>query len=288
MESPYPPTSTRAPKSRGNNSLWIIVTAVVVGLVLMLGAFVGVGVFVYRRIQQDRAAKEVAAIAAAEKARMAESFANGNNPDGESAIGRVKAQIEKSSTQMNATDAATARAMAAFLGKMQVQARLYQSAVQRLTSDKIFTFNIPDQATLATHRQTLRDFVAMNAQLTDTIANSEALIRSELEAADVPAATIEATIRGYQESQGNTRPLQMQIRQYDRIMGDSGLAILDLLEKNWGRWDRNPQTGQLTFRDDATLAAYNQLIQRVQAASQQQAIAQKQMAEFMRAKAPQK
>lgn len=284
MESPYPPTS----KSRGKSNLWLIITAVVVGLVLMLGTFVGVGVFVYRRIQQDRVAKETVAAINAEKARMAESMEKGDFTQGESAIGRVREQIEKSAGQMSASDAATARAMAAFLGKMQVQARLYQGAVQRLTNDKIFTFNIPNKATLEAHRQTLRDFVAMNAQLTETISNSEALIRSELEAASLPPATIDTAIRSYLASQGNTRPLQLQIRQYDRVMGDSGLAILDLLEKTWGRWERNPQTGQLTFRDDATLNAYNQLIQKVQAASQQQAVAQKQMADFMRAKAAQK
>ena len=72
------------------------------------------------------------------------------------------------------------------------------------------------------------------------------------------------------------------MRKHDRTLGELGLATLALLEKNWGRWKLDPASGQLSFDDDPTLEAYNQLIEKIQTAAADQEKAQKELAARLR------
>lgn len=276
------------PPAAGRSRLWILLTtlALVGVLVVVAGGVTAVSAF--RRVQ----AKKVASRAALEKfektaheeqAKLADLIQGGDATGREAAIGRVREQLEKSAGELGTGDGGLARGMARFLGKMQAQMRDYEAAVARMSEADVFSFHPRDKAMIETHRQLVRGFLASNARFADTLARSGEMMRAELDAEKVPAKARDAALEGASRSQQVTRPLQIQIRQCDQTLGDSALALLDLLEKEWGRWRYDEAAKGLRFDDNATLAAHNVLIEKLQAAGEEQATAQAAVAAQMRA-----
>lgn len=279
------PPSLPPPQS-GNKRLWIILAVVAAVLLIFVIGVVALGVFGFRRVQEKRAAARAATTqlqqtVSEERAKMADSIRKGEITGGDTALGRMKDQLEKSAGQLNDADAAAARAMAVFMGKMQTQVRDYQSAANRFAEAKVFAPTYTERAGIEAHRQIVRDFIAKNAQLADTLRRGEEMLRAELDAAKVPAKTRDATISGFTHSQGKTRPVQARIRDCDQKLGDTALSILDLFDKNWGKWHRDDASGQIVFVDGAALTAYNTAIERVQAAAAEQAQAQQELLKSM-------
>jgi hypothetical protein len=270
------------PKAKSNDPI-IIGASVVLAIIVVCGAGIG-GTMIARRAQARREAlKGFEKSVAEERTKMADSIRSGKMDDGDAAIGRVKDQLGKSAAQLGGADALAARAMGAWLEKVQVQMRDYQTSAARLREGKIFTFDIRDHAAIEPTRQMVRDFLASNAGLTDTLQHGEKQVRAELDAVGVPATTRDATLAGYSKAHAAQLPVQMQIRSCDKTLGESALAILDLLDQNWGRWQRDEASGHLRFQDDATRLAYNASIQKIQSASAEQKKAQEQLAAQLKA-----
>ena len=276
--SPLPPPLPVRRKRR----VWIVFAVLgMIGLI-SLGALGALGTFAFRRAAERRASiKELENKAHEERERMADAMSRGEIGGGDAAIERMKGQLEKSAAKFSSGDAAAARALGAFLSKMQIQVREYEASAARLTEANVFSFAIRDRSTLEAHRQIVRDFLTSNAKLTDTLRNAEQLARAELDAANIPAKLRETTMAGFNQSQA-TRPLQLRIRAYDQTLGDAALATHDLLEKNWGKWSRDKTTGQIRFEEDATLSAYNALIEKVQTAADEQGKVQAELVARMR------
>lgn len=276
------------PPAAGRNRLWILLTTLAVVVVLAMVAAGVIAFSAYRRIQERKAASRAAmdrfeTTANEERAKMADLIEGGEAAGGDAAFGRVKALLEKSAVELGSGDDGVARAMASYVGKMQVQVRDYEATVARMAEAEVFSFHPRDKGMIETHRQLIRDFLASNARITDATTRAGELVRAELDAAKIPAKARDAALLGLSRSQQTTRPLQIQIRKCDQTLGDSALAILDLLEKEWGRWSYDEAAGGLLFDDEATLAAHGVLIEKIQAASEEQAKAQAAVAANMRA-----
>lgn len=146
----------------------------------------------------------------------------------------------------------------------------------------VLSFQFSERATLEAHRKLVVQFSAANDRLTNLVQRSEEMVRAELVAAKVPAKLLESTMNGFNQGRPQ-RALQLRIRQHDHTLGEAGLAVLDLLDRNWGRWERDEVSGQLRFHDDATLATFNTLITQIQTAAEEQTRAQQELAAKMRA-----
>ncbi len=281
---PLPPVS-------GNKRLWIILSAVAVIVAIGVVALGALGVFGFRRIQEKRAAAQQATsqlqqVATEERAKMAEMIRSGEVTDGDAALGRMKDQLEKSASQFSGADADAARAMATFMGKMQEQVRDYQAAATRFTEAQVFSPAFTDRSAIEPQRQVVREFLAQNARLADTVRRGEELLRTELDTAKIPARTRDATLAGFTKSQGAIRPMQTIVRNCDQRLGDDALAVLDLFDTHWGKWKRDAASGQVIFEDEKTLNAFNALIERVQATAAEQGQAQEQLARVMQTPRP--
>jgi hypothetical protein len=255
----------------------VIVAACAVFAVLVLGVIAVVGMFVRQQMVKREELAKIEKSAAEERVKMADSIREGNVADGNASIGRMKDQLGKSAAQMSGADAAATRAMASYLGKVQTGLKDYGTQLERLTAAKVLSFDIRDRAAIEPHRQIIRDFLAANAKLTSTLQHGGELLRAELEAEKVPAHTRDETLTGYNDSQAQLRPLQMRVRQCDKTLGESALAVLDLLDKSWGQWERDETNARLRFHDNATLASFNELIKKIQAAAADQEKAQQEM-----------
>ncbi len=280
METAPPPLPEKK-----KTSPWLFIAPAVGFIVLII--IVAGGAFAFQSMKKKRAASQAALAeiqntATEEREKLADSIEKGEISGSDDAIGRMKQQLEKSANQMAPDDAAAARALAGYLAQMQKQAQAYEAALKGLIDAEVLSFDLRDRAAIAGHRKLLVDFAAANDQLTDLVRRSEKLARTALTDAKVPERTIEATMTGFNKGRPQ-RQLQLRIREQDRILGEAGLAALDLLEKNWGRWSRDETSGELTFQDDAALAAFNEQMAKIQAAADEQGKAQQELAGQMHA-----
>jgi hypothetical protein len=248
----------------------LIVAICVMAFLFGVGIMGAIGFFVYRQVKEREAVTQVEKAAEEERTKMAESIRSGNVSDGNAAIGRLKDQLGKTATQLTGSDAGAARAMAAYLGKIQAQIKTYDGAVERLRGEKVLQFEITDRAQIETHRQIVRDFMEANAKLTNALEHGEDMVRAELDAQKVPQKTRDGTLAGYTRSQAQLRPLQLHIRHADEVLGQSALEVLDLLDRTWGRWERDASTGRLRFQDDPALKSFNELVEKIQTTAKDQ------------------
>ena len=283
-----PPLPPPLPTS-GKNRLWIVLVAGAALCVVVFAVLIYAGFTTFQRVKQKaetarEARSQFEKATAEERQKMADMIENGDTTGGDASLGRVKDQLEKSAASMKGADAGTMRALAVVTGKMQADLKGYEAVLARVTEVELFRFNIRDKATLAAHRQMVGEFLASNKQLTETLKNGGELVRSELDKAGVSPKMRDATVAGFVSSQQKMRPLQMRIRGADQVLGDSALSILDLLEKNWGKWKIDDASGAPVFNDDSTLEAYNAHIEKIQAAAADQTEAQGELVRLMRAK----
>ena len=283
MEMPPlpPPLPAAPPKNRTR----IIVVAVVAFCAVFLVALVVAGFVAFQRVKtRAEATRAIEKSSIEERRKIADLIESGATTGGEAALGRMKDQLEKSAGTMTGGDAKTMQAMAAVMGKIQAQVKEYETVLARVTEAEIFSFKLRENGTFDYERQLIGEFLATNKQLTETLKDGGAMLRAELDQAGVPAQIRDATVNGFKSSQVQIRPLQMRIRGADQILGDSALAIFDLLEKNRSKWKPDKTSGTPVFKDEKTLKAYNALIEKIQATAADQTSAQGELVRVMRAK----
>jgi hypothetical protein len=275
------------PPIPSKNRLWIILTVVGLVAILALGAVAMVGYSVYEKNLRKRAA-ERAALAEMDETRnkvsseLAELVESGEVEGSGELVGKLKDQMEKSAANLDPTEAAALRGMAAFMGRMQRELGVYEKISREIDEEGVFSFNVTERAKLQKHREMIRAFQDSNSKLTELVTNSEDIVREALVEAKVPRLARDAALKQFQTTQAQVKPLQLQIRKADSALCDTSFSILDLLEKNWGKWRTEAETGNLVFDDDATLAAFQELQEKIMVIAQEQATAQEKLVEKMR------
>ena len=177
-------------------------------------------------------------------------------------------------------DAEAAQALGNYLSRLRAQIRDHDAAFLRLRQQGALAWHIRDHVEIDRDRKIIQEFLATNARLTDTLQHAEGLIRAELETAKVPPATRDAALALYAKTQAPLLPLQMRLRQCDETIGKNGLAVLDLLDFNWGSWTRNEATQQLNFDNTINLAMFRDYVGKIEAAANERKAAQDELATY--------
>ncbi|MEI9897050.1 MAG: hypothetical protein WDN28_25110 [Chthoniobacter sp.] len=171
-------------------------------------------------------------------------------------------------------DLVAARALANYLTRIRAQVRDHDAAFLRLQQQKALSWTIHDRPDIERDRQIVRDFLATNARLTDSLQYGEGFIRAELKTANVPGSVRDSAVALYARSQGPVLPLQLRVRRCDQVIGENALAVLDLLDFNWGEWSRDAATGRLDFTNSVTLATFQDYVGKIESAANERAAAQ--------------
>jgi hypothetical protein len=194
---------------------------------------------------------------------------------------RREAIVEKATpAPVLSQDAEAAQALGNYLARLRAQIRDHDMAFQRLRQQGALAWHIRDHAEIDRDRKIIQEFLATNARLSDTLQHAEGLIRAELETAKVPPATRDAAMALYAKTQAPLLPLQMRLRQADETIGKNGLAVLDLLDFNWGSWTRNEATQQLNFENTITLAMFRDYVGKIEAAATERKAIQDELATY--------
>lgn len=177
-------------------------------------------------------------------------------------------------------DVATADALSNYLDKIQGQVREHEAAFARMHQQNALTWNIHRREDIERDRQIIRIFLLTNDRLTDGLQYGADFLRAEMNAAKTPAAERDAVLARYAKMEEPLRPLQMRVRQSDQTLGETALAVLDLLEINWGAWKRDEATGRIDFTNTVTLAAFQDYVGKLSAAADERQEAQKELSEY--------
>jgi len=179
--------------------------------------------------------------------------------------------LKKASQDAQGESALVLEASTAYLGELQRLTRLYDVELKSIESGRLL-----DASTLKTkeqieqRRQVVQNFLKANSDIDRFVASSESSFRNELVRRKVSQTRMDREVAAFRESMQSRRPLLRAIRASDKNIGDSMLAVLNLLESNWGTWKYDPISAEVLFSDTATLDEYKTHLEEIGAAGKQQ------------------
>ena len=180
-------------------------------------------------------------------------------------------------------DVGAALALQNYLQRIRAQVRDHEAAYAQLQQKKALAWNIQEREDIERDRKIVRDFMDTNDRLAESLKHGESLIRAELETAKVSPAARDMVIERYEKTQKPLLPLQMQVRACDNEIGKNAMAVLSMLETNWGEWTRDSKTGQIDFTNFDTLANFRVYVAKIADAAYSRKHAEDDLAEYQRA-----
>jgi hypothetical protein len=193
------------------------------------------------------------------------------------AIQQFRERLDQAGQQLSGDIGVLARIMSINLDAKATRSQNLQASGQRVRDAHIeqgFGLDTPGQ--IAERRKLVSDFLAANSALASAISNEENNILTMLQSSNVSPNFIEIDRQQLSRSRPQ-RELMLQIRAYDQQQGEDLLGILDLLEKDWGKWHSDPTNKTVNFDDDASRLGYLQHRQGLQDASAAQISLQRRM-----------
>ena len=280
-----PPLLQQFPPAKKRSTTPIILAVVGGVIFLAIIAAGAVGVFlVAKRVQETKANRAQAMSDLQRASEQARQNAEKTIKDGKASeeFGRLRQQLDKSAAIAGGSDAETYRAMSDTLAKIQVHAKAYETAEARFLEAAVLKADITDRTEIAKKQAVVNEFLEKNDNFADALRHSTDLLKAELDKARIPDAMKRGVISGFENSQTRIRPLQLRVRDTDRILGENALAALNLFDTNWGEW-RHDATGRLIFQSSAAAEQYNDILAKVRAAAADEAKAQSEIITIIKA-----
>jgi len=192
---------------------------------------------------------------------------------------RVKLAMDSVSEGNSGTSALMAKAFSSHVAKMQVLLKEYAGAMNAIMAPSVLDMSgVTQRSQLQGRKDLVKKFVAANDKLQDFLAQRQKIFGQDLEQAGVPVDNRDKAMQGYAHGAAQQDGLLLKIREQDRRMGKAFLAMLDLLEADWGKWTYNPERQKVDFTDPATLSKFIDYRDEVQSAAREQRKLQLQLA----------
>jgi hypothetical protein len=195
------------------------------------------------------------------------------------AMQQVRQQLNNAGQQLSGDAGVIARIMSINLDAMATRSQNLQASGQRVRDAHIEQgYGLATPGQIADRRKLVYDFLAANSALASSISNEESYIMTMLQSSNVSPNFIEIGRKQLSRSR-HQRELMLQIRAYDQQQGEEFLGILDLLEKDWGKWHSDPTNKTVNFDNETSRLGYLQHRQGLQDASAAQISLQRRMLE---------
>ena len=195
-----------------------------------------------------------------------------------SSYDRLQTQLNNASQSLSGDDAIMAKAMQAYVSRMQTALQHYQISLQKLTGANVLSsLDLSDRKELAGRREIVRQFMAVNGELKGVITNSETQIEADLVRLQLPSDKVRQFMAGFHSKAAPINALTSQIRDCDDQMGQAMLAAMDVLDAQWGKWRYDSSVKQVRFDDAAAGAVYRKHLVAMQAAGEEQIGLQKKL-----------
>lgn len=200
------------------------------------------------------------------------------NPNSQ-AMQQVREQLNQAGQRLSGDAGVMARIISINLDAKATRAQNVQASGQRVRDAHIEQgYGLATPGQIADRRKLVYDFLAANSALASSISNEESYIMTMLQASNVSPKFIEIGRKQLSRSRPQ-RELLLQIRAYDQQQGEDLLGILDLLEKDWGKWHSDPTNKMVNFDNETSRLGYLEHLQALQDASAAQISLQRRMLE---------
>ena len=210
--------------------------------------------------------------------RQKEAIASGDEKKKAEIATHTSEQLGKLAENASGQEQLAAKGTKAYVDQMLAVKKRYDSAVSALPQDQDFwrLAHLDDAQVIAKHREAIHAFAESNTALAELQDPNGAGLRREMERQGVAPEFVERTIDGYKRSGGARLGLLAVMRKTDAAIAQAMLDLLDLAEKNHGKWQKSAD-GKLVFSDDPLRSAYTAILESVKAANIEQTKAQAQL-----------
>ena len=170
------------------------------------------------------------------------------------------------------------KAFSAFLGEIQHQSEAYAEVVKQIARNNPANMRtVKDKAELARRRELARELLKRNAELMNFWSSAEVRLREKFREFGASGDTAERMVSEFSTTFAKTLPTKRRIRVADETMFKTIISMCDLLEAEWVNWE--VKEDELAFADDRDAVRYNELVNALKEAVQEQAAAQRQVVE---------
>jgi len=154
--------------------------------------------------------------------------------------------------------------------RIQEAATEHAANAKQMQEARVLAMNgVTQREQLEAKREVVRRFLASNEALKSLLVNEQAAYTETLAKLNVPQARIETESRVFQSSIRD-KALILRKRETDQHIGNALLGALDFLDELWGQWNYNKEYDQVQFSPPGALKKYNDLLEAIQAAYQEQ------------------
>lgn len=191
-------------------------------------------------------------------------------------VERSRAQFGKMAENTSGRQRVMAQAGQAYLADLLAAKQRYDEAVANLQLETFWELKeIGPGDGAAVRRRNIRAFAQANAELTALqSADGKGFMRT-LQQHALSETEIRDAIAGYREKAGSRLAAMARVREGDAQLAQVMLEFVDFGESVHGHWQAEAATGNILFADDAALARYQKIMERVNAIAADQAEAQK-------------
>ncbi len=187
--------------------------------------------------------------------------------------------LGRAAASSSGESAAALRSTQDFLRQVQSQQQTYEEASRQLTSANVLVVRtIEQRADIARRRAAVTNFLATESAFRDFIAQSELTFSNGLANAGIAVTQRDAAVKQFRDGFGRELPLLMEIRATDEQIANGMLSVLDLLDRNWGRWRYDERSGAPRFDDRGAMNQYDSEMAAIRQAGLEQAAAQRRLA----------
>jgi hypothetical protein len=192
---------------------------------------------------------------------------------------RVKLAMNSVSDGNSGTSALMAKAFSSHVTKMQALLKDYAAAMNGIMTPPVLDMNgVTQRSQLQGRKDLVKKFMAANDKLQDFLAQRQKIFGEDLEQAGVPVDERDKAVKGYAQGAAQQDGVLMKIREQDRRMGKAFLAMIDLLDADWGKWSYNAERKKVDFEDPKTWDKFINYRDEVQSAAREQRKLQLQLA----------
>ncbi|MBN2309253.1 MAG: hypothetical protein JXR94_09800 [Candidatus Hydrogenedentes bacterium] len=238
------------------------VASVTFNVVLTLAVLGQVGQIAWR-IQESKAMDDLQA----SQAEMRKRIAEGDIDQAE--LGAMAQQhadkIESTFEELSETATGDEEkrfygAMDAFVEETRANGHRWNTSFEAVCEPRVLDYSLlTTEAEYAAQRAILNKYVSETQRYLAYHGSMLATLQAKLDEAGAHGGRAQGAITGARRTYELQKPVFVPLMETHVKYGQTMLAILDLLEKNGGRWAVGD--GELVFEDDATSTAYNGLIE---------------------------
>lgn len=194
-------------------------------------------------------------------------------------IDRFKLAMDTAASDSSGPQSLVAKAFSAHASRMQALMKDYAGAMNAILEPSVYDMSgVTQRSQLQTKKDLVKRLMTANDKLEAFIAKRQEYFAQDLDQARVPEATKSEATRGYARAANRQDPLLLKIREQDRRMGNATLAMLDLLDANWGKWTYNAERKKVYFQDTAAQSKMMDYRDEVESAAREQRKLQLQLA----------